>query len=126
MNNDNRPVFLNLWQIRLPLPGIASILHRISGLLLFFSLPVLLWLLQTSLDSPTGFERVVSMLHHPLAMLSVAALLWSLAHHLLAGIRFLLLDMDVGLDRRASTHSARLVIIAAPLLALLLMWRLYL
>ncbi len=124
--NEKRPVFLNLLQIRLPAPGIASILHRISGVLLFLAIPVSLWLLQASLSGAARFDQVVERLHHPLAMLLVLALLWALAHHLLAGIRFLLLDLDIGLERRAAARSAWLVMAGAPLLALALMLRLYL
>jgi len=56
MRTTNRPIFLDIISIRLPIPGIVSILHRISGVLLFISLPLLLWLLAGTLDNAAAFE----------------------------------------------------------------------
>ncbi len=124
--NEKRPVFLDLLQIRLPPPGIASILHRLSGVLLFLLIPLSLYLLQQSLSDARQFQRVVQILHHPAIVLLMLIALWALVHHLLTGIRFLLLDFGVGIEKRAANRSAWLVMIGAPLLALLLLARLYL
>src|SRR5262245_39882278 len=73
--NQSRPKYLNLFEIRLPVPALVSILHRISGLVLFLFLPYLLWLLQASLASPESFERYRAVLANPLAKLTLIALL---------------------------------------------------
>ncbi|MGF1644089.1 MAG: succinate dehydrogenase, cytochrome b556 subunit [Thiotrichales bacterium] len=124
--HDTRPVYLDLLKIKLPLPGIASILHRVSGVLLFFATPLLLWLLQRSLASETEFAAVRVLLTHPLMFLVVLGLLWAVSHHLLAGIRYLLLDLDIGIDKAAAERSARWVLIGGGVLALLLALGVYL
>ena len=69
-----RPVYLNLVRIRLPLPGIVSILHRISGAVLFFvGLPLLLVALQRSLGSPEAFHGLRAALATPLAKSTTVA-----------------------------------------------------
>jgi len=102
----SRPVFLELWRIRLPIPGIVSILHRISGLLMVLLTPVLALLFERALSGPEGFESTAALLASWPARLVMVLLAWSLLHHLLAGIRFLLLDMDIGLDRPVARRSA--------------------
>src|SRR4051794_10481763 len=87
-----RPVYRNLGladllRYRLPLPGIVSILHRISGALLFVFLWLLLWLLQSSVGNHDQFRALYG---NPLVKLIVFVLLWSLLHHLCAGIRYLI------------------------------------
>lgn len=121
MQAQDRPVFLNLLQIRLPIAGIMSILHRASGLLLFLLTPGLLFMLERSLSSPQDFALVREWLGAPLSLAGLFLLLWALSHHLLAGIRFLLLDIHVGVDRPYYRYSAWLVSGTAPLLALLLL-----
>jgi len=124
--NHKRPIFLNLFQIRLPVSGVVSILHRITGVMLFLCIPVSLWVLDFSLASEQQFHRLVDGLHHPLSIILVTLIIWALLHHLLAGIRHLLLDLDIGVEKEISTKSAWLVTIAAPVLALLLLLRIYL
>lgn len=121
MRAQERPVFLNLLQIRLPIAGIMSILHRASGLLLFLLTPGLLFMLERSLSSPQGFSTVRDWLDAPLSLAGLFLLLWALSHHLLAGIRYLLLDIHIGVDRPYYRYSAWLVSVAAPLLALVLL-----
>ncbi len=82
----------------LPLPGIVSIFHRVSGLLLFGLLFWLLWLLDQSLASPEGFASVKALLGHWFAKLVLLGLVWAYLHHFCAGIRFLLLDLHKGVD----------------------------
>lgn len=91
-----RPKHLNLMQIRLPVPGVVSIMHRVSGAALFLAIPLVLYVLQASLESPNGFAAVRSALATPLAKLAMLALLWGFLHHFFAGIRYLALDLDVG------------------------------
>lgn len=113
-----RPVFLELWRIRLPASGYVSILHRISGVLMVLTIPVAAWLLERALSGPQGFEQTAAVLSSWPARLALLLLTWSLLHHIFAGIRFLLLDVHIGLDRRIARQSA-LTAIAAGIAATL-------
>ena len=115
------PVFLNLARIRFPIGAIASIAHRVSGVLLFIALPVLAALLDASLRSEAGFASVRGLLSSPLALVVSGVLAWALVHHVLAGIRHLLMDVGIGGELERARASARLVLFAAPALALLLL-----
>ncbi len=115
-----RPRFLNLLQIRFPVPAVISIMHRASGAALLLSIPLMLWLLDRSLESESGFHEVLSLLGSPGGRVLLFLLLWALSHHLLAGIRYLLIDVEVGVEKSAARRSAWLVAFGAPLLALLL------
>jgi succinate dehydrogenase / fumarate reductase cytochrome b subunit len=97
---------------RLPIPGVVSILHRISGaLLFFFGLPVLLWLFQQSLSSEISFEAYRAFVAHPLAKLVLLAFIWAYAHHLIAGIRHLVMDLHYGLEKHSTKQSATVVMV---------------
>jgi succinate dehydrogenase / fumarate reductase cytochrome b subunit len=106
-----RPKYLNLpallFEIRLPLPGRVSILHRISGVLLFLPLAAwLLYMLDASLASEQGFMKVRHYLSLPLVKVGLIVFIWAYCHHFCAGIRFLLLDLDKGVDLRSARASA--------------------
>ena len=116
------PVFLNLAQIRFPIGAIASIAHRVSGVLLFIALPVLAVLLDTSLRDEAGFASVRDLISSPLAVVAAGVLVWALVHHALAGIRHLLMDVGIGGELERARASARLVLIAAPALAVFLLF----
>lgn len=92
----SRPKHLNLYQIKLPIPAVVSILHRISGAGLFLMLPFLLYLLQASLESPSSYILFRELLSNVLVKLLLLGLLWAFLHHFCAGIRYLLLDVHVG------------------------------
>lgn len=109
------PKFLNLFVIKLPPGGIASIGHRISGVLMFLSLPLFAWLFGLSLENPQGFQQAREYLHTTPVLLLSVLLVWSLCHHLLAGIRHLLLDIEIGLDKDKARLSAWLVNLGALL-----------
>ena len=109
---DTRPVYLNLFKIRLPVTGIVSLAHRITGVLIFLSLPVCVWLLERSVVSANGYEYVMALFDEVPVRLALLVLVCSLAHHFFAVIRFLLLDIHVGVDKQASRRYAWLVIIA--------------
>ena len=110
-----RPKHLNLFQIRLPLPGVVSILHRVSGAALFLALPFLLHLLQQSLQSPDTYVRFRDLVAHPLVRLVLLGLGWAFLHHLCAGIRYLALDTHRGTDL-ATARSTSMVVFAVSLL----------
>lgn len=116
-----RPVFLNLFQIKLPVAGVMSIAHRIAGVLMFLSFPLWLYLLDLSLSSASGYQRAVELLHSLWLLPVIAVLLWAVLHHLLAGVRYLLLDIDLGIEKPHFQQSALAVLVAAPVLTLLIL-----
>ena len=120
-----RPVYLNLLRIHLPLPGWVSILHRVSGALLFVALPLGVWLLALSLSDEDGFRRVKEWTAHPLAKLCVLVLVWAFAHHWFAGLRHLALDVHWGVDLKHARQSSLAVMLAAALVTLVAAWRLF-
>jgi succinate dehydrogenase / fumarate reductase cytochrome b subunit len=121
-----RPVYLNLVAIRLPLPGIVSILHRISGAFLFVvGIPLLLAFVGASLASPESFASLKACLANPLAKLGALAFAWAYLHHFCAGIRYLLLDMHVGIDLPAARRSSVVVLVVSLALTLFTGWRLW-
>lgn len=104
-----RPKYLNLLQIRLPLPGIMSIMHRVSGAVLFLALPLLLWWLQQSLASHETFDSLRATFSHGYTKLILIGLLWGYLHHLCAGIRHLMLDIDCGTELATARLTSMLV-----------------
>jgi succinate dehydrogenase / fumarate reductase cytochrome b subunit len=120
-----RPVYLNLFRIHLPLPGWVSILHRVSGALLFAALPLGVWALSVSLADEAGFRRIAGCIAHPLARLLLLGLIWAFAHHLLAGVRHLALDAHWGTDLKNARQSSFAVVLASGLVTLLAAWRLF-
>jgi succinate dehydrogenase / fumarate reductase cytochrome b subunit len=116
---DRRPVFFNIAQIAMPIGAITSIMHRITGVLLAFGIPCAVYLLQLSLQDEPGYLRVAALLgHFPLRALA-AILTWVFSYHLLAGVRHLLSDLDVGSHLRGARFSAWLVNGGAAVIALL-------
>ena len=104
-----RPKNLDLPTIRLPLPGILSILHRISGAVLFLLLPVPLWLFQQSLTSPETYAAAKAVTDGFLVKLILFGLIWLYMHHFCAGIRYLLLDLHKGVDLESARLSSKIV-----------------
>ena len=113
-----RPKHLNLVTIRLPVPGIVSIMHLVSGAVLFLMLPLLLWLFQSSLQSPESFAAFHAVVSNPLMKLFLLALLWGYLHHLLAGVRHLFLDLHIGAELETARASSLVVLIGAIVLTL--------
>lgn len=111
--NKQRPKHLALHLIKLPLPGIVSILHRASGLMLFFALPLLLLMLQYSLASIETYTRLQELLAQPLFKLAMLGLLWAMLHHFCAGLRYLAIDLHYVRDLAQSRYSSRLVLAAS-------------
>ena len=117
---DNRPKYLNLLKIHLPITGIASINHRISGLLLFLAIPFSLYLLQLSLTNKNGFDEVLNCLSSPIIKIALIVLIWSFVHHLFAGFRFLLIDQNIGISLPAARKTAWFVVFAAVIVTLVI------
>jgi len=116
----DRPKHLALHLIKLPLPGFVSILHRISGLLLFLALPLMLLMLQYSLRSIETYTQLMSVLAHPLAQLLLLGLLWAFLHHLCAGLRYLAIDLHQVRNLAQARNSSQVVLAASLLLTVLL------
>lgn len=119
---NQRPVYLNLLKIRLPIPGMVSFAHRITGVLLFLSLPFAVYLLGLSIESQESFARVQQILNQPFMLLLQIILLWSIAHHFFAGIRFLLIDAEIGVEKSQARKGAWLVVLAEVLTLLTLIF----
>ncbi|MDB5796804.1 MAG: sdhC [Paucimonas sp.] len=117
----DRPQFRNIHvtqilRYRMPPAAIISILHRVSGVLMFLLLPFILYLLDNSLTSEVSFEKFKGVLAHPFAKLVVLALAWAYLHHFCAGLRHLFLDMHVGLTKEAAnTWSLVLLVVSLVL-----------
>ena len=119
---DNRPVYLNLFKIRLPTTGIVSFAHRVSGVFLFLAIPFSIYLLDLSVTSVQGFEHSMQMLQRPVMQLILLILAWALVHHFLAGIRYLFLDFDIGIDKAGSNKSAWSVIVTEVCIMVVYVW----
>jgi succinate dehydrogenase / fumarate reductase cytochrome b subunit len=113
-----RPKYLNLIQIRLPVPGLVSILHRASGAMLFLLLPFLLVLFELSLESAQAFARFKAVSSYWAIKLIVLGLAWAYLHHLCAGIRHLALDLDYGTELAAARASSWAVLAISIVLTL--------
>jgi succinate dehydrogenase / fumarate reductase cytochrome b subunit len=121
-----RPLWYNVSLFNLPLPGVVSILHRVSGALLFVLTAWLLYLLDMSLAAPERFEEVKRVVAHPLAKLVLLVVLWAFLYHLCAGIRYLFLDIHKGVDLPTARTTSGLVIgvslVLTAVLGGLLLW----
>jgi succinate dehydrogenase / fumarate reductase, cytochrome b subunit len=106
-------------------PAVLSIFHRVSGLVLFLALPVLLWILDSMLASQQGFDRWRGVLAHPFAKLVTLGFVWLYAHHFWAGLRYLVLDMHWGVARAPARASAIAVFVLGLVTTLLAGWRLW-
>ena len=113
MQRTNRPVFLNLARLQYPVGAVASIGHRISGVVLALALPFAVLALERSLNDEARFHAMMDFVRLPAVLLA-----WAAAQHLFAGIRHLLSDVDVGSSLQASRISAFAVLIAAAAVAL--------
>ena len=113
MQSGQRPKYLNLIQIRLPIPGIVSIAHRISGILMFLAIPFIAYTLHVSVRDEAGFLEISMLMDNIVIKLALFILLWSLLHHLFAGIRYLFIDADVGVHKQSARASAAMVMATA-------------
>lgn len=103
----------------MPLPAVISIMHRVFGAALFLAIPLLLYAMQSSLESPASFDALKNALAHPLAKLFLLGLAWAYLHHFCAGLRYLALDLDYGTDLAPARASAKAVVAVSLGLTLL-------
>jgi succinate dehydrogenase / fumarate reductase cytochrome b subunit len=117
---NTRPINLNLFTIKFPIPAIVSILHRISGVALFLLIPVMLWTLQTSLMSQDSFSSLHDMVTSPEGKVVLLICLSPFVYHFVAGIRHLLMDMEIGVDLKGGRLSSWLTFVFSILLLALM------
>ena len=125
MPRDARPIHLDLLRIHLPLPGWVSILHRVSGALLFLALPLGVWALSISLSGEAGFRQIADCAAGVPAKLLMVGLAWAFSHHLFAGLRHLALDAECGTALAQARRSSLAVLAASGAVTLLVAWRLF-
>lgn len=111
--NKNRPVNLDISTLKLPITAYASILHRISGVVMLLGVAVLLWMLDTSLSSQEGFFQVKESLTSPIAKAVLWFVLVGLGYHMIAGVRHLFMDLGLGETLEGGRLGARIVIVLA-------------
>jgi len=108
---DNRPVNLNLATFKWPITAISSILHRISGVLLFLAVPFCLWALEKSLSSKAEFNQIKQLLQGDLSKLIMWTILSLLTYHIIAGVRHLLMDAGIGEELESGITGSQIVIV---------------
>ena len=125
-SKQKRPKFLNLFAIHLPVTGVTSFAHRISGALMILAIPGVIFLFGLSLRSQQGFDASIRILHSWPLKLVLSLLVWTLTHHILAGLRFLLLDINVGERLAAAKGSAWAVNITGLVVFLFMLYKIWL
>lgn len=109
---DNRPVFLNLFQIKMPITAVVSFMHRVSGVVIFLAIPWLLYLLQWALASQAGFNSWHVWMGHIWFPVCMWLVLVAFGHHLFAGVRHIVMDIGFGETFQAAVISSYLVLLA--------------
>lgn len=115
----SRPVFFNLTQIQMPVGALTSITHRVTGVLLAVGIPFGIYILDLSLQTPQSYAQVIDLFGHWSFKAIALLFIWALAHHLFAGVRHLLTDIDIGSLLPAARRSAWIVNIGGFVVALL-------
>lgn len=115
----SRPVNLDLQTIRFPITAIASILHRVSGVITFVAVGILLWLLSTSLQSPVGFMQATDIVNGFFVKLILWGILTALAYHIVGGIRHLIMDFGYFEELESGAMTAKVSFVVTGVLALL-------
>ncbi len=106
----NRPKNLNLMSIRLPINALVSILHRISGVILYLTLPLVLLGIQMSLKSADNYQHLTDLLDSPLIKCMLIGFAWAFFHHFFAGIRHLAMDVHWMTSLQKARFSGRVVL----------------
>ncbi len=116
---------MQIIRYRLPAAGMVSILHRISGALMFVLLPFILYLFDKSITSEISFGFLQGYVSHPLVKLAILALVWGYLHHFCAGIRHLVMDLHIGLSKEEAAQSAKSVLAISLALTVLVALKLF-
>lgn len=117
--NKKRPVNLDIGTIQLPITSYVSILHRVSGVVLFAAIAVFLWVLDASLTSEESFNAVKECIGSTFCQLIIWASLAALAYHMVAGIRHLIMDFGIGETLEGGRQGAAIALVVAGLLIVL-------
>ncbi|MDH3309593.1 MAG: succinate dehydrogenase, cytochrome b556 subunit [Gammaproteobacteria bacterium] len=112
-NKKKRPVYLNLVKIRLPVGGVLSILHRITGAILVLLLPFALYIFDRSLQDPSAFAEIASRFSSLEGRMVILIMVWAFAQHFMSGIRHLLLDVGIGDSKSSARRNAWLAFAAS-------------
>ena len=116
-----RPTNLDLTTIKQPVSAIASILHRVSGVINFILVGFLLILLDFSLQSSNNYQLIVSFLHNYLVIFIMWGFLTALTYHLFAGIRHMLMDLGCFEEIDSGRKSAVVVMFITVILSLIIL-----
>lgn len=122
MQNKSRPKFLDLLVLgpKMPINAKVSILHRVSGVILFLATPFFLYVLHQSLTSPSFYAALYGVMANPIIKLIYLLLIWSFVYHMCSGVRFLFLDIHKGIEIKTAKTTAKVVIVVSLLLTLVL------
>lgn len=122
LKDPRRPVFLNPLQVQMPVGALTSIGHRLSGIALALGVPAAAYLFALSLQDERGFSRAVELLTHAPTQVATVLLAWALAHHVLAGVRHMLSDVNVGSPLCVARVSAYAVNLGGAAIAMFVLW----
>lgn len=122
LNKDQRPVYLNVPHLasKMSITAKISILHRISGVLMVLAIPLVLYLLHLSLTNGDVYAHCYEIASLPIAKLIYLVLIWALMHHMCAGVRFLFIDINKGVEKLTAQRSARIVLAVSLFLTAIL------
>jgi len=120
ITKQKRPKFLNLLRIHLPVAGVNSFAHRVSGPLLFLATPLFIYCFNMSLRDANSYQLLFTFLSTPLVKMILTVLAWAAGHHLLAGIRFLLTELDITTSLESATVASWIINVAGVLVFLVI------
>ena len=122
VKNIKRPIFMDLLRIRMPVVAVLSFAHRVAGMMLCLLIPFVIYLLDLSLRNAQGYAEALAILASPPVKFVAVMLLWGFSHHLLAGIRFLLIDADIGVERDSARLSSWFINVGGLIVPVIALW----
>ena len=122
MQRKSRPKFLDLFTLapKMSVTAKISILHRVSGVLLFISIPFILYVLHQSLVSSSFYDSLYGVISNPIIKFVYLVLIWAFMYHLCSGVRFLFLDKHIGVEIKTAKTTAKIVVVVSLLLTIVL------